>query len=80
MDNSSIIISKHVINSVKALPEADRHAVAIALAEEILLGMNPDDSLTPFQSMLYSIIQFYVKRDTEKAARRQSMESVVAAI
>lgn len=80
MESSSIVISQHVINSVKGLPESDRHAVATALAEEILLGKNPDDTLSPFQSMLYSIIQFYVKRDTEKAARHMASLGVATAI
>lgn len=68
MSNSSIIISEHVVNSVKSLPETDRKAIASALAEELLLGQCPDDKLTPFQAMLYSIIHYYVRRDTERAS------------
>lgn len=62
----SVIISQHVINTVKSLPEADRKAIAEALAAEVLLGENPDTRLTPFQAMLYTMIKFYVDRDTNR--------------
>lgn len=62
----SVIISQHVINTVKSLPEADRRAIAEALAAEIILDENPDSRLTPFQAMLYTMIKFYVDRDTNR--------------
>ena len=65
--DASVVFSGHVINSVKALPESDRRAIANALAGEFLLGLNPDDELTPFQSMLYTIMQFHIKRDSTRA-------------
>lgn len=65
---TSIIITPHVVNTVKALPESDRKAIVEALAADILLGVNPDDVLSPFQSILYSMIKFYVERDSVRAA------------
>ena len=65
--NASVVFSSYVINSVRALPETDRRAIANAIAGEFLLGTNPDDELSPFQSMLYTIMQYYIKRDTNRA-------------
>jgi len=67
MSHTSVFISSHVIESIRALPDTDRQAVAMALVNEMLLGLNPDDSLTPFQAMLYSIIQFHVRRDSARS-------------
>ena len=66
--NSSVVFSRHVINSVRSLPESDRRAIANALAGEFLLGLNPDEDLTPFQAMLYTIMQFYIKRDSNQTS------------
>lgn len=64
--DKSIIISSHVVDTIKSLPESERAAIANALASELILGADPDAMLSPFQAMLYSIIRFYVKRDTER--------------
>ncbi|MCM1292763.1 MAG: hypothetical protein NC111_02320 [Bacteroides sp.] len=71
-----VLISKHVINSINALPEEDRGAIAIALVEEMVLGNNPDDKLSPFQAMLYSMIRFYVKKDSHKIAASDQQSGV----
>lgn len=70
--SSTIIITPHVVNTVKSLPESDRKAIVEALAADILLGVNPDEVLSPFQSILYSMIKFYVERDSVRAARKCS--------
>lgn len=62
MDNS-IVISSHVINTINALPIEERNAIAQALASEMILGAD-SNSLSPMQEMLYSVIRFYVKRDS----------------
>lgn len=62
----SIIITQRVIETVRSLPESERKAIATALSDELILGIDPDSSLDNFQSMLYSIIRFYVKRDSER--------------
>lgn len=64
--SQTTIISSHVIDTVRALPAKEREAIARALADEILLGNDPIDSLSPFQSALYAIITFYIRRDTAR--------------
>lgn len=61
------VISDHVIETIKALPTEEREAVSRALALELFAGGNPEEILTPFQAMLYSVIRYHVKRDTERA-------------
>lgn len=63
--NQAIIITPHVINTLKSLPERERSAITAALAEEMILG-GCHSPLSPYQRMLYSIIRFYVERDTMK--------------
>ncbi len=74
--NSSIIISSRVLETIKSLPEAERRPIANALSAELLLGADPDESLTSFQSMLYSVIRFYVKRDSERIRRDLSADTL----
>lgn len=61
----SIIITPHVINTLKSLPAEERVAITNALAEDMILGDDVTD-LSPYQQMIYSIIRFYVERDTAK--------------
>ncbi len=61
--NNGIIISKHVINTIQALPPNEREAISKALACEFILGQEPCESLTPIQGILYSMIRYYVKKD-----------------
>lgn len=68
MENS-ILISSRVINTIKSLPAVEREAIAFALAAEMILDKDPDDSLNNFQSVLYSMVRFYVKHDTERLNR-----------
>lgn len=63
---NSVIISQHVINTIKSLPDTDRKAIAYAMATEILLNENPCENLSGFQSMIYTMIKFYVDRDTQR--------------
>lgn len=68
MNGSPVIISNHVIDTINALSETDRRAIAAAIVDEFVLGLNPDDALSPFQAMLYTLISHYVKRDSIKGA------------
>lgn len=68
MNETSVILSSHVIDTINALSETDRKAIAAAIVEEYILGCNPEDSLSPFQAMLYTIISYYVKRDSVRVA------------
>lgn len=63
---NTIVISKHVINTINALPEEERLAVTAALAGELILGADSTAALTPVQEMIYGMIRQYVRRDTEK--------------
>lgn len=62
--NQSIVLSAHVINTIKSLPKEEKLAIVSAIAGELILGANIDDELTPSQSMLYAIIRDYVRRDS----------------
>ena len=64
--NGNIVISQHVINTIQALPESERASITHALACDLILGQDPCENLSPFQSMLYSIIRYYVNRDTQR--------------
>lgn len=62
--NQSVYFSPRVINTLKSLPENEREVITSALASEFILGVVPsDDSLTPFQNILYTMIRSYVERD-----------------
>lgn len=62
--NQSVYLSPRVINTIKSLPDVEREAITSALASEFILGIEPsDDSLTPFQNILYMMIRSYVQRD-----------------
>lgn len=68
MKKTSVILSSHVIDTVKALSEEDRKAIAAAIVEDFVLGGDPEDSLSPFQAMIYTIISYYIKRDSLRGA------------
>lgn len=68
MENS-ILFSSRVIDTIKSLPVVEREAIAFALVSELILDKDPDDSLNNFQSVLYSMVRFYVKHDTERLLR-----------
>lgn len=61
--NHNIVLTPHVINTLRALPENERLNVASALAGEILLGAEIND-LEPIENMIYSILRFYIKQDS----------------
>ena len=69
--DKSILISSHVINTINALPVEERNAIAQALASEMILGSDSCNSLSPMQEMLYSVIRFYVKRDSIRYTQTQ---------
>lgn len=71
--NQSIVITQHVINTIKSLPMEERLAIASALAGEMILGAtideNAENGLTPMQTVLYSMIRDYIRRDSHKLAK-----------
>lgn len=64
--SSQIILSTRVIDTINALPSAEREAISSALTAELFMGEDPSDRLTPFQAVIYSAIRYYVKRDSER--------------
>lgn len=68
---TSFIISRRVIDTVNSLPITDRIPISNALSAEFILGMDPSESMTPLQNMLYAMIRFYVVQDTERGAAAQ---------
>lgn len=66
MENSSFVISTHVINTINALPTDERVAITTALAAEMILGENPKGMLTPMQQLLYTMIRRYVAQDSAR--------------
>lgn len=65
----SIIISQSVIDTVRALPETERQAIVQALANELFLGNQAQDSLSPFQNFIYTMISSNMQRDTQRFVR-----------
>ncbi len=67
--NSAIYLSPRVINTLNALPEDDRIAVASAITGELILGARATDHLTPMQTLAFTIIRSYVVNDTCRVER-----------
>ena len=55
--HQSIVISPHVINTINSLPEEEKVAVATAFVSEMIMGVDPENALSPLQAMLYGIIK-----------------------
>ncbi len=62
------IISSRVVDTINRLPATDRGPIERALNAELLHGVPPEQSLTPVQCMVYAMIRFYVRQDTERGA------------
>lgn len=60
---SSVLFPDSVLNRVKYLPDADRRAIFDAFEGEMRYNRNPNDTLSPFQAMLYSFVKFYINRE-----------------
>lgn len=74
--NQAIVLTPHVINTINSLPEEERVAVASAFVSEMIMGVNPDESLSPLQKMLYSVIKLYVQQDSIKLSTAQNSMAV----
>ena len=66
---NSIILSQRVLNTLNSLPNDERHAIAHALTDEIILGIDPVERLTAIQRMVYAIIRHYVRQDASAMAK-----------
>lgn len=65
--NKSILLTPHVLNTINALPTEQRISIATAIAGELILGANIDNSLSGTDGMVYAIIRDYIMRDSAKA-------------
>lgn len=63
-----VMLPDEVIKRIKYLPDTDRVAITTALEEEYLYGTNPAQSLSPFQTLLYSMVRFYINRASFRSA------------
>ena len=61
-----VYFSRRVIDTVTSLPQEDRIAISNALGIEYILGMDPTETLTPLQNILYAMIKFYVRQDASR--------------
>lgn len=68
----SFIISPRVINTINSMTPDDRTIISQALSMEYILGEDPDTILSPMQKVIYAIIRFYVRQDTERSRLSRS--------
>ncbi|MDE6555787.1 MAG: hypothetical protein K2K55_02360 [Duncaniella sp.] len=68
---SSFVITPRVIQTINSMTPDDRSVISQALSMEYILGENPDTILSPMQKVLYAIIRFYVRQDTERRLNQQ---------
>lgn len=69
---TSFIISPRVINTINSMTPDDRSVISQALGMEYILGEDPDEILSPMQKVIYAIIRFYVRQDTERCRLSRS--------
>ncbi|MCM1521269.1 MAG: hypothetical protein NC039_01290 [Muribaculaceae bacterium] len=68
------VISPRVVNTINSLPAEDRGPISRALSMDLILGESPEKTLTPVQCMVYAMIRFYVRQDTERSGRIGEVE------
>lgn len=73
---NSIVITPHVINTLKSLSGDEQLAIANALVQEMVLGEPKKMPLSPIQEMVYSIIKFYVRQDSHRYNQSQQILSI----
>ena len=66
LSDSSIVISPRVIRTLQQLPANERSIVSTAVAQYLFLGIDPSDTLSPYQNMIVAFILDYVRRDTRR--------------
>jgi hypothetical protein len=67
---TSIVLSQSVISTIQSLPEQERLSIAAAIAGEMILGSDVRHDLTPYESILYTMISDSVARDSAKYNRK----------
>lgn len=72
---SPVYFSPRVIDTVSSLPARDRIPVSNALSMEFILGIDPTETLTPMQNIIYNMIKFYVHQDASRMRDESVHES-----
>lgn len=55
-----------MVETIKSLPVKEREAISYALVNDFILGRDPKKFLTPMEGILYTMIKYYVTRDTQQ--------------
>lgn len=64
--NSSIVLSKDVLNTIKSLPTSQQFSIISAIAGEMIFGDTLRDQLTEEEKRLYYVIKSNVCRDSDR--------------
>ena len=60
------MISNKVINTIQSLPSDDQAIISAAIVNEMILGRDPRETLTPAQMIVYTFIRFNIAQDTRR--------------
>jgi len=71
---TTYIITPRVLKAINALPAQLREPISNALSRDLFLGEAPETTLTPVQCMVYSMIRFYVRQDSQRARKASAKE------
>lgn len=63
---SPVYLSQRVLSDIQALPSSDRLAVVTALAANILLGVDGTKGLSPMETIVYTMLQNTIRRDSAR--------------
>ncbi len=73
LSDTSIVISPRVIRTLQGLPADERDIVSTAVAKYLFLGIDPSDTLSPYHKMIFAFILDYVRRDTRRDTRHNTV-------
>ncbi len=71
--NTPIVLSKNVLNTIKALPHRQQLAIVSAIAGEMIFGAVVKDELNEEEKRLYDVIKTDVCRDSRIYDSRQAV-------
>lgn len=71
--STPVYISPRVIDTVTSLPIEDRIPISNALSMEFILGIDPTDTLTPMQGMLYLCHDKILRHTRHRAQPRRHL-------
>lgn len=62
--NTSIVLSKTVLNTIKSLPRVQQLSIVSAIAGEMIFGAVVTDELTEEEKRMYAVIKASVCQDS----------------